>query len=106
MTYTDYEVYCSIPFGLNIDSVLDCAVDMLNGKLKDEYGLVADIGVCSGDVLSVSILNDPQWLRYKLTNPTILEDEIIDMEYMEAKMYPTGHHEITTTISLEWERIS
>lgn len=106
LTYTDFEIFCSIPDGFHEESVIDCVVDMLDDTLTNTYELSYVIYADSAGTITISILNDPQWLRYKLTNPTILEDEVISMEYMEAKLYPTGHHEITTTILLEWERIS
>lgn len=106
MSYTDYEIHCDIDYDLNSDTVLESIVEMLYDRLTNQYGLVVNVGALVDDVIMVSILNDGCWLRYKLTNPTILEDEIVDMEYMEAKLHPSGHTEVSSTINIEWVCIS
>ena len=88
----------------DFDGIDDCIAHEMRTTLEENYNLSVSVNHYDS-MLYVSILNDKNFLRQKLTEPNFLNDIEVCFEWMVAKCYGGGHKELNyqVIVGFEWE---
>jgi len=109
LKYSNYEVMYfphvsdEMQYDCNdFDGIDDCIAHEMQTTLERNYNLSVSVNRIDS-MLFVSIRNDKNFLRKKLTDPNFLNDIEVCFEWMVAKCYGGDHTELCYQVNVEFE---